>query len=68
MSGHTVAPELYISVGISGQIHHTAGIDESETIVVINNDETAAIFDFADYAIVGNLYEVLPKMVEALKK
>lgn len=68
VSGHTVAPELYISVGISGQIHHTAGIDESETIVVINNDETAAIFDFADYAIVGNLYEVLPKMVEALKK
>lgn len=68
VSGYTVAPEVYIPVGISGQIHHTAGIDESETIVVINNDETATIFDFADYAIVGNLYEVLPKMVEALKK
>lgn len=67
VSGHTVAPDLYIPVGISGQIHHTAGIDGAQTIVVINNDETAAMFELADYGIVGNLYEVLPKMIEALK-
>lgn len=68
VSGHTVSPDLYIAVGISGQIHHTAGIGGAQTIVVINNDETAAIFDLADYGIIGNLYEVLPKMVEELKK
>lgn len=68
VSGHTVAPEIYIPVGVSGQIHHTAGIGGAQTIIVINNDETAAIFDFADYGIVGNLYEVLPKIVEELKK
>ncbi|VEI12679.1 electron transfer flavoprotein subunit alpha/FixB family protein [Trueperella bialowiezensis] len=68
VSGHTVAPEVYIPVGISGQIHHTSGIDEAETIVVVNNDETATIFEFADYGIVGNLYDVLPKMIGQLKK
>lgn len=68
VSGHRVAPELYVAVGISGQIHHTSGIDEAETIVVVNTDETATMFEFADYGIVGNLYTVLPKMVEALKK
>ena len=67
VSGHTASPDLYIPVGISGQIHHTAGIGGAQTIVVINNDETAAIFELADYGIVGNLYEVLPKMIEALK-
>lgn len=68
VSGHSVAPEIYIPVGVSGQIHHTAGIDESETIVAINNDETATIFEFADYGIVGDLYKVLPEMIEALEK
>lgn len=68
VSGNTVAPEIYIPVGVSGQIHHTAGIDESETIVAINNDETATIFEFADYGIVGDLYKVLPEMIEALEK
>ncbi|WP_411298473.1 electron transfer flavoprotein subunit alpha/FixB family protein [Trueperella sp. LYQ141] len=68
VSGHTVSPQLYIAVGISGQIHHTAGIDQSETIVAINNDETAAIFDIADYGLVGNLYEVLPKMTKAVRQ
>ncbi|QOR48368.1 electron transfer flavoprotein subunit alpha/FixB family protein [Trueperella pecoris] len=67
VSGHTVAPEVYIPVGVSGQIHHTAGIGGAQNIVVINNDETAAIFDMADYGIVGNLYQVLPQMVAELK-
>lgn len=65
-SGQKVAPELYIAVGISGQLHHTVGADGAGTIVVINDDEGAPYFRDADYGIVGDLYEVLPALTEAL--
>lgn len=65
-SGQKVTPELYVAVGISGQLHHTVGADGAGTIVVINNDEGAPYFRDADYGIVGDLYEVLPVLTEAL--
>lgn len=68
VSGQIVAPELYVAIGISGQIHHTAGVTDSQTIVAINNDELATIFDFADYGIVGDLYAVLPELTAAVQK
>lgn len=68
ISGQIVAPELYVAVGISGQIHHTAGVTDSQTIVAINNDELATMFDFADYGIVGDLYDVLPELTAALSE
>ncbi|MFY9263461.1 MAG: electron transfer flavoprotein subunit alpha/FixB family protein [Arcanobacterium sp.] len=67
VSGHVIAPELYIAVGLSGQIHHTAGVTDSEVIVAINDDELSEIFKFADYGIVGDLYEVLPELTEVVK-
>lgn len=66
-SGQHVAPDLYIAVGISGQLHHTVGATESTTIVVINSDEGAPYFRDADYGIVGDLYDVLPALTEAVK-
>lgn len=68
VSGQVIAPELYVAAGISGQIHHTAGVVDSEVIVAINDDELATIFDFADYGIVGDLYEVLPALTQALRE
>lgn len=68
ISGHTVKPELYVAVGISGQVQHVVGARESKVIVAVNNDENAPIFEAADYGIVGDLYEVLPLLAAAVRK
>jgi electron transfer flavoprotein alpha subunit len=67
ISGKRCKPKLDVSIGVSGQIQHTVGIMTSKLIVAINKDKEAPIFKMADYGIVGDLYQVVPKLVERIK-
>ncbi|MGZ4842429.1 MAG: electron transfer flavoprotein subunit alpha/FixB family protein, partial [Candidatus Angelobacter sp.] len=67
-SGQTVSPKLYLAVGISGAIQHIVGMKGSRSIIAINKDAEAPIFEIADFGVVGNLFDILPALTEEVKK
>lgn len=67
VSGQHIAPELYFAIGISGQLQHMVGVREATTIVAINSDQNALVFQDADYCLVGDLYQIVPALTEALR-
>jgi len=68
ISGAHIKPDLYLGVGVSGQVQHMVGMSSSRVVVAINKDENAPIFSQSDYGIVGDLYEVVPALIQALKE
>lgn len=67
-TGVTVAPRLYLGLGVSGAVHHTVGMQAAQTIVAVNNDSEAPLFEIADFGVVGDLEDVLPQAIEALRE